>query len=86
MHRCVHAPFFPTGEEILYGTTDGKLGLVQVGEQSPAAKWEISSVKKKGGMLLFTHIRGVNLVLMRSGVSCGDESLFAFRLNEFISP
>uniref|UniRef100_H3D688 Bardet-Biedl syndrome 7 protein homolog n=1 Tax=Tetraodon nigroviridis TaxID=99883 RepID=H3D688_TETNG len=40
-----------TGEEILYGTTDGKLGLVQIGEQSAAAKWEINDVKKKGGIL-----------------------------------
>lgn len=46
--------FFSTGEEILYGTTDGKIGLVQIGEQSAAAKWEINSVKKKGGMLWFT--------------------------------
>lgn len=37
------------GEEILYGTTDGKIGLVQIGESSAAAKWETSSEKKKGG-------------------------------------
>lgn len=44
---------FSSGEEILYGTTDGRLGLVQIGEQSAAAKWEVNNVKKKGGMLLF---------------------------------
>lgn len=41
---------FSTGEEIVYGTTDGKVGLVQIGEQSATAKWEIDNVKKKGGM------------------------------------
>lgn len=45
--------FFLTGQEILYGTTDGKLGLIQIGEQSAAAKWELNNGKKKGGMLLF---------------------------------
>lgn len=45
---------FSTGEEIVYGTTDGKLGLVHIGEESAAAKWEINNVKKKGGMLVFT--------------------------------
>lgn len=53
MYRSVNELFVSTGEEILYGTTDGKLGLVQIGEQSAAAKWEINDVKKKGGMLLF---------------------------------
>ncbi|XP_044219978.1 Bardet-Biedl syndrome 7 protein isoform X1 [Thunnus albacares] len=39
------------GEEILYGTTDGKIGLVQIGESSAATKWEIDNDKKKGGIL-----------------------------------
>uniref|UniRef100_A0A3B4YF00 Bardet-Biedl syndrome 7 n=1 Tax=Seriola lalandi dorsalis TaxID=1841481 RepID=A0A3B4YF00_SERLL len=39
------------GEEILYGTTDGKIGLVQIGEGSAATKWEIDNDKKKGGIL-----------------------------------
>lgn len=43
--------FFSTGEEILYGTTDGKIGLVEIGESSAATKWEIDNDKKKGGML-----------------------------------
>uniref|UniRef100_A0A8D3DIY0 Bardet-Biedl syndrome 7 n=1 Tax=Scophthalmus maximus TaxID=52904 RepID=A0A8D3DIY0_SCOMX len=38
-------------EEILYGTTDGKIGLVQIGERSAATKWEIDNDKKKGGIL-----------------------------------
>uniref|UniRef100_A0A3Q0SN58 Bardet-Biedl syndrome 7 n=1 Tax=Amphilophus citrinellus TaxID=61819 RepID=A0A3Q0SN58_AMPCI len=39
------------GEEILYGTTDGKIGLVEIGERSAATKWEIDNDKKKGGIL-----------------------------------
>ncbi|XP_029367907.1 BBSome complex member BBS7 isoform X1 [Echeneis naucrates] len=39
------------GEEILYGTTDGKIGLVQIGESSAVTKWEIDNDKKKGGIL-----------------------------------
>lgn len=39
------------GDEILYGTTDGKIGLVQVGEDTSAIKWEIDNDKKKGGIL-----------------------------------
>lgn len=45
---------FATGEEILFGTTDGKIGLVHIGENSAATKWEINNDKKKGGMLLVT--------------------------------
>lgn len=50
--RCtdLNMSHFSTGEEIIYGTTDGKVGLVQIGEQSATAKWEIDNVKKKGGM------------------------------------
>lgn len=39
------------GDEILYGTTDGKIGLIQIGESSSSTKWEIDNDKKKGGIL-----------------------------------
>nr|XP_057920584.1 Bardet-Biedl syndrome 7 protein isoform X1 [Doryrhamphus excisus] len=39
------------GEDILYGTTDGRIGLVQIGETTAATKWKIDSVGKKGGIL-----------------------------------
>ncbi|XP_051915384.1 Bardet-Biedl syndrome 7 protein isoform X1 [Hippocampus zosterae] len=39
------------GEDILYGTTDGKIGLIHIGEGSAATKWEIDNDKKKGGIL-----------------------------------
>ncbi|XP_034037925.1 Bardet-Biedl syndrome 7 protein [Thalassophryne amazonica] len=44
------------GEELLYGTTDGKIGLVQIGEHSAVPKWELDNDKKKGGILCIdTH-------------------------------
>ncbi|XP_077388007.1 BBSome complex member BBS7 [Festucalex cinctus] len=39
------------GEDILFGTTDGKIGLIQIAEESAATKWEIDNDKKKGGIL-----------------------------------
>lgn len=37
------------GEEVLYGTADGKLGLVQLSHSAPVPKWEVDNEKKKGG-------------------------------------
>ncbi|MCJ8733779.1 hypothetical protein PDJAM_G00227570 [Pangasius djambal] len=39
------------GEEVLYGTADGKLGLVQLTHSAPVPKWEVDNEKKKGGVL-----------------------------------
>ncbi|CAL9706501.1 unnamed protein product [Knipowitschia caucasica] len=39
------------GDEILYGTSDGKIGLLQIGDQTSSSKWEIDNDKKKGGIL-----------------------------------
>ncbi|XP_026855175.1 Bardet-Biedl syndrome 7 protein [Electrophorus electricus] len=39
------------GEEVLYGTADGKLGLVQFTSSAPVSKWEVDNEKKKGGVL-----------------------------------
>lgn len=39
------------GEEVLYGTADGKLGLVQLTCSAPVPKWELDNEKKKGGVL-----------------------------------
>ncbi|OXB84790.1 UNVERIFIED_CONTAM: hypothetical protein H355_015912 [Colinus virginianus] len=40
-----------SGEEVLYGTSDGKLGLVQITGSAPVPKWEIKNEKKRGGIL-----------------------------------
>ncbi|KAL4641776.1 Bardet-Biedl syndrome 7 protein [Arapaima gigas] len=37
--------------EVLYGTADGKLGLVKITESSPVQIWDIHNEKKKGGIL-----------------------------------
>ncbi|XP_072170884.1 BBSome complex member BBS7-like [Diadema setosum] len=39
------------GEEVLYGTSDGKIGLVQLNRVSPNHKWEIPNEKGSGGIL-----------------------------------
>ncbi|XP_041050183.1 Bardet-Biedl syndrome 7 protein isoform X2 [Carcharodon carcharias] len=40
-----------SGEDLLYGTSDGKLGLVQITKSSPLHRWEIANEKKRGGAL-----------------------------------
>ncbi|XP_022787096.1 Bardet-Biedl syndrome 7 protein homolog isoform X2 [Stylophora pistillata] len=40
-----------SGEEVLYGTSDGKVGLIQLGRHSPNHKWEIANDKRNGGVL-----------------------------------
>lgn len=37
------------GEEVLYGTADGKLGLVRITKSGPITSWELDNEKKKGG-------------------------------------
>lgn len=39
------------GEDVLYGTTDGKIGLLKIGASSALSLWEIDNDKKKGGVL-----------------------------------
>ncbi|XP_042652742.1 Bardet-Biedl syndrome 7 protein [Tyto alba] len=40
-----------SGEEIVYGTSDGKLGVTQITGSKPIPKWEIGNEKKRGGIL-----------------------------------
>ncbi|KAA0709574.1 Bardet-Biedl syndrome 7 protein -like protein BBS2-like protein 1 [Triplophysa tibetana] len=39
------------GEDVLYGTADGKLGLVRITQSGPITSWELDNEKKKGGVL-----------------------------------
>ncbi|XP_076319591.1 BBSome complex member BBS7-like isoform X4 [Tachypleus tridentatus] len=41
----------PTGEEILYGTSDGKIGLVSLERFVPTHRWEIPNTKRSGGVV-----------------------------------
>ena len=34
---------------MLYGTVDGKVGLLKMGESSASAQWEMDNEQKKGG-------------------------------------
>nr|XP_020637128.1 Bardet-Biedl syndrome 7 protein isoform X4 [Pogona vitticeps] len=40
-----------SGEEVLFGTSDGKIGLVEITGVSPVEKWKIGNEKKRGGIL-----------------------------------
>ncbi|XP_032079429.1 Bardet-Biedl syndrome 7 protein isoform X1 [Thamnophis elegans] len=40
-----------TGEDVLFGTSDGKIGLVQITGVSPIEKWKVGNEKKRGGIL-----------------------------------
>ncbi|PVD34246.1 hypothetical protein C0Q70_05514 [Pomacea canaliculata] len=39
------------GNEVLYGTSDGRVGLVQIGKLAPLHKWELPNEKRSGGVL-----------------------------------
>ncbi|KAK7097977.1 BBSome complex member BBS7-like isoform X1 [Littorina saxatilis] len=39
------------GNEVLYGTSDGRVGLVQIGKLGPTHKWEMPNEKRNGGIL-----------------------------------
>ncbi|CAL8354731.1 unnamed protein product [Merluccius merluccius] len=40
-----------TGEDVLYGTADGKVGLLKIGESAALSQWVIDNHQKKGGVL-----------------------------------
>ncbi|XP_076467410.1 BBSome complex member BBS7-like [Babylonia areolata] len=39
------------GNEIVYGTSDGRVGLVQIGKLGPSHKWEMPNEKRNGGVM-----------------------------------
>ncbi|OWF52937.1 Bardet-Biedl syndrome 7 protein homolog isoform X2 [Mizuhopecten yessoensis] len=39
------------GNEILYGTSDGRVGLVQISRLCPSHKWELPNEKRNGGVM-----------------------------------
>ena len=38
------------GSEILFGTSDGKIGLIEMGLEEPIPKWEIPNDKRLAGI------------------------------------
>ncbi|XP_045146150.1 Bardet-Biedl syndrome 7 protein [Echinops telfairi] len=40
-----------SGEDLLFGTSDGRLGLIQITTSNPIHKWEIRNEKQRGGIL-----------------------------------
>lgn len=39
-----------SGREILYGTSDGKIGAIELGLEEPIPKWELPNDKKHSGV------------------------------------
>lgn len=39
------------GDEVLYGTADGRLGLVQISKLEPTHRWEVPNDRRHGGIL-----------------------------------
>ncbi|XP_052795027.1 Bardet-Biedl syndrome 7 protein homolog isoform X2 [Mya arenaria] len=39
------------GTELLFGTSDGRVGLVQIGRDCPSHRWELPNEKRNGGVL-----------------------------------
>ena len=37
------------GEEVLYGTQNGRVGLVHVGPKEPLYRWDLDNEKREGG-------------------------------------
>ena len=46
---CALLPAGETGEEVLYGTQNGRVGLVQVGPEEPLYRWDLDNEKREGG-------------------------------------
>lgn len=38
------------GRELVYGTSDGKVGLIELGLEEPQQKWELANEKKYSGV------------------------------------
>lgn len=40
-----------TGREVIYGTSDGKIGLMEMGVDEPVPKWELANEKRLAGVM-----------------------------------
>ncbi|XP_043529964.1 Bardet-Biedl syndrome 7 protein isoform X1 [Chiloscyllium plagiosum] len=72
-----------TGEDLLYGTCDGKLGLVQITKSSPLHRWEISNEKRRGGVLCVDYydILGDGVKELLVGRDDGIVEIYGFNDN-----
>nr|XP_061793449.1 Bardet-Biedl syndrome 7 protein [Nerophis lumbriciformis] len=78
--ECYNKDGGKSGDDVLYGTTDGKIGLIQIGESEASTKWEIDNDKKKGGILCLDTYDitgdGVNDILV--GRDDGTVTIYGF--------
>lgn len=74
------------GNEIIYGTTDGRIGLVLVDDEKPYQKWEISSENESGSVscVNFYDITGDGSQEMLIGRDNGQVEIY--RLDETEDP
>ncbi|KAM8940294.1 BBSome complex member BBS7 [Pelodytes ibericus] len=69
-----------SGEEMLYGTSDGKIGLINITRNSPVPKWEIFNEKKRGGVLCIDNfdIMGDGVKDLLIGRDDGSVEVYGF--------
>ncbi|XP_077878289.1 BBSome complex member BBS7 isoform X3 [Ictidomys tridecemlineatus] len=51
-----------SGEDLLFGTADGKLGLIQITTSKPVHKWEVGNERKRGASILW--VMGLKIYLL----------------------
>ncbi|XP_030335196.1 Bardet-Biedl syndrome 7 protein [Strigops habroptila] len=70
-----------SGEEIVYGTSDGKLGLTQITGTKPVPKCEVGNDKKRGGILCIDSfdILGDGVKELLVGRDDGTVEIYNFR-------
>jgi Bardet-Biedl syndrome 7 protein len=39
-----------SGRDVIYGTSDGKIGLLEMGNEEPMPKWELANEKRLAGV------------------------------------
>nr|CAB3225183.1 Bardet-Biedl syndrome 7 protein homolog [Phallusia mammillata] len=85
--QCV-VPFKDTGGEegmeLVYGTTDGKVGHVMLNNEQPEYKWEIVNEKNLGGISCLTHhdITGDGVPDLLVGRDDGTVEIFSYDIAE----
>ncbi|KAM4708731.1 BBSome complex member BBS7 isoform 2-T2 [Discoglossus pictus] len=69
-----------SGEDLVYGTSDGKIGLIQIARNSPVIKWEIGNEKKRGGILCIDNfdIMGDGVKDLLIGRDDGSVEVYGF--------
>ncbi|XP_077518922.1 BBSome complex member BBS7-like [Amblyomma americanum] len=70
----------PTGKDVLYGTSDGKVGLLSIDKSSPTPVWEIDNPNGAGSVtcLAFYDMTGDGLLDLIVGRNDGQVEVYSF--------